>query len=664
MNRTVSVCIPIYNENENIIRLIDDILGQKQPNFTISEIIIADDGSTDNTVKNIKRLKNPKIKIISNKIREGLAARQNQLFKHATGDFLIILHADISIKDTYLFSKLLNPIMQNKADLVSGDLREISASSFINTILKMSQDYKREVFSAINNGDNFYTCHGPVRAFSKRLYQKINFKDSIGEDMYSYLYCKKNQFSYYFAKNAIVYYRQPNNLLDHEKQSVRFFRSLALMKKEFGKEFVSTYTKWPVSLLLSTGFKFFWQHPLYFCTYGLLTFYMSLKSKTLLIPNTNLWQIADSSKKLYPNSKKRVIFSSYDSIHHPSYGGGGAIEIHEVCKGLSNEFDILVLCGSYPGSHDEIIDTVKYKYIGVSFLGSRIGQLIYQFLLPWYITHLQFDIWIESFTPPFSSAFLPLFTKKPVIGLMHMLCGPDMKRKYYLPFDVFEKYCMKFYPRLIVTTNRIGNLLKSWTIHSKIYVIPNGITIPPNIKHTSNIHILYMGRIEIIQKGLDLLLQAYTLIKHKYQLPLLIAGTGNEDQIKLLKKNIQQLHLSRDIHCLGRISGIQKQLLFQNAACVVIPSRYETSSITALEALSYGKPLITFNIEGLKWIPLSLRYIAREITSPSLSQSIELALNKFVISKNYISDKRNFAKLYSIENTILKYKRLLLKIHE
>ena len=129
--------------------------------------------------------------------------------------------------------------------------------------------------------------------------------------------------------------------------------------------------------------------------------------------------------------KPKIIISSYDDLKNPYYAGGGAVVVHEVFKRLKESYKVKVITGKYPGSIDEIVDGVVYERIGTNFFGPRLGQLIFQVILPFYALTEKFDLWVESFTPPFSTAFLPLFSKKPVVGLVHMLSAQDMQMSWF-----------------------------------------------------------------------------------------------------------------------------------------------------------------------------------------------------------------------------------------
>ena len=96
--KKLSICIPTYNEKENIeilINKIQEILKKVDINY---EIIIVDDNSPDGTGKIIDKLaeKFNNIKPVHRKKKEGLAMAYIAGFRSATGDMVITMDADLS----------------------------------------------------------------------------------------------------------------------------------------------------------------------------------------------------------------------------------------------------------------------------------------------------------------------------------------------------------------------------------------------------------------------------------------------------------------------------------------------------------------------------------------------------------------------------------------
>jgi glycosyltransferase involved in cell wall biosynthesis len=307
-----------------------------------------------------------------------------------------------------------------------------------------------------------------------------------------------------------------------------------------------------------------------------------------------------------PTVMRSIIISSYDDIDNPYYGGGGARAIYEVAKRLSSKYKLTVITANYPHATNKIVNGISYKRIGPAFVGPRLGQLVFHCLLPLYIWRMPFDVWVESLTPPFSTSFLQRCTRKPVIGLVHMLAAEDMERKYKLPFHIIENIGLKTYKYFIATTETIVTKLAANGHNPQTFMIPNGVIMPSQRQQAtspSEPYILFIGRIEVDQKGLDLLVHAYASIAAKSNVRLVIAGTGIASEINKLKIRIAAHGLAKKIQLVGRIEGERKQSLLENCSLVVMPSRLETFGMVALEAMSYGKPLVTFAIEGLAWIP-------------------------------------------------------------
>ncbi len=358
-----------------------------------------------------------------------------------------------------------------------------------------------------------------------------------------------------------------------------------------------------------------------------------------------------------------IIFSNYDDIKNPYYGGGGAVAIHEICKRLAGDFKVKVLTGKYPGSKNEAVDGVYYKRVGLKIAGPKLGQVIFQWLLPFYALREKFDVWVESFVPPFTVSLLPVFTRKPVIGLVHMLPGKDMERKYKLPFQFLERYALKIYKNFIVMQESCKQKLLAAYRGVLVQAIPNGVDLPRNFSQKIlKTHILYIGRIEVDQKGLDLLLKAYGKIHEKIPYKLLIAGSGVKNEEAKLLGLIAKSGLKEKVIFAGRVRGQQKDKIFRQSIFAVAPSRFETFGITALEALAYALPLLAFDIEGFKWITREASVKVKPFDVNQLASAMQaLAEDKNLRDRLGLYGRKE-AEKYSWDAAAEKYKSFILPL--
>lgn len=100
-NTIVSVIIPTYNRAHLIERAIQSVLNQSYQNF---EIIVVDDGSTDNTKEVVKKLqkKDRRIKYIQHNNKRGGSAARNTGIREAKGKYIAFQDSD----DEWLPGKL------------------------------------------------------------------------------------------------------------------------------------------------------------------------------------------------------------------------------------------------------------------------------------------------------------------------------------------------------------------------------------------------------------------------------------------------------------------------------------------------------------------------------------------------------------------------------
>src|SRR5882724_2334616 len=117
----VSIVIPVYNEDESLPELCNWIERVVKANDLSCEIILVDDGSTDNSWEVIGELRrdNPCIKGIRFQRNYGKSAALNEGFKASMGDVVITMDADMQDSPDEI-PELRRMIIEDKYDLVSG----------------------------------------------------------------------------------------------------------------------------------------------------------------------------------------------------------------------------------------------------------------------------------------------------------------------------------------------------------------------------------------------------------------------------------------------------------------------------------------------------------------------------------------------------------------
>lgn len=355
----------------------------------------------------------------------------------------------------------------------------------------------------------------------------------------------------------------------------------------------------------------------------------------------------------------RVVLSIYDSPENPYYAGGGPVVLDHIANRLKSRYKVTIVSGNYPGASDFEKDGVLRRFIG---LPDRFSSLIsYQFLLPYYAAAMNYDLWLESFTPPFGPACLPLVTRKPVLGLAHLLCGTVMKQKYGIPFDLYEAAAMRLYPTIIVPTEEVAEGARAITPKSKIVVIPNGVDMPSFCPISpSERFILFLGRLDWRQKGLDMLVRAYAAVSDRIPQKLYIAGHGTARDEEMLTNLIRVNGLESRVVLKGRVSGADKQALLASAELVVIPSRYEGMALVVLEAFAHRKPVICFETAGFGWFKHGVEGLkARPFSVSDYAQLLLTAAADDQLRRRMGQNAAKLVRNYSWERTAAAYEDVI-----
>lgn len=126
----------------------------------------------------------------------------------------------------------------------------------------------------------------------------------------------------------------------------------------------------------------------------------------------------------------------------------------------------------------------------------------------------------------------------------------------------------------------------------------NGVNLPQchkTFSDKSGMNIIYIGRLEIKVKGLDLLLNAVCRIKDfltQNNCKLEIYGPGTRSEKKRLQRAIDKNNIGNLVSVHSEIFGVEKEHILLDADCYIQTSRTEGMPIGIMEALSYGLPCI------------------------------------------------------------------------
>ncbi|MDR2866970.1 MAG: glycosyltransferase family 4 protein [Methanomassiliicoccaceae archaeon] len=122
--------------------------------------------------------------------------------------------------------------------------------------------------------------------------------------------------------------------------------------------------------------------------------------------------------------------------------------------------------------------------------------------------------------------------------------------------------------------------------------VPSCLNSFPDISDEEGDFILSLGRL-VKTKGLDHLIEAMKNVNAK----LIMCGKGPEE--KHLKKLISKCGLENKIELRGYVSEEEKAKLMGTCKFFVMPSLFESFGLAAVELMSYGRPMICTNVNGL-----------------------------------------------------------------
>lgn len=299
--------------------------------------------------------------------------------------------------------------------------------------------------------------------------------------------------------------------------------------------------------------------------------------------------------------RPRVLHLAYEDHLAPG-SGGGAVRTREINERLADRFAIDQVFAPYPGAAARRDGDLGHVHMGFSRGGKFTRQIGYFAKLPGFVRKVSrdYDLVVEDFGAPFGSVGVPRFSGTPTIGIVQWLFAAEKAQQYHLPFRAVETFGVRSHSRFIAVSQGIADELLERNAAAHVDVIANGLpddalADPPSAERRD---ILFLGRLDVAHKGLDLLLDAFAQIRDNITQDLVLAGEGDGEQ--WLRDEVARRGLGARVRFAGRIAEAQRFDALAACDVVAMPSRYESFGMVAAEAAAVGTPVVAFDIACLR----------------------------------------------------------------
>ena len=239
--KKISICIPVFNEEENILNSfnkIKDVFDKKLPNYNY-EFIFTDNNSTDRTEEVLTDLCEQYQNVRYIRFRKNLEYDKSILegYIHSSGDAALVIDSDLQDPPELIEKFVIE--WENGSDLVYGEVKSRDENYFIN--------YSRKIYYKLINSTSLYNY--PENAHDFRLIDK-SIRDKLKDINYIFPYVRGITFNLSKKPIGISYDRHKRS---KGKSKFGFYNNFTYSLNAFFEEtFMFTKIFRRITLLLTT----------------------------------------------------------------------------------------------------------------------------------------------------------------------------------------------------------------------------------------------------------------------------------------------------------------------------------------------------------------------------------------------------------------------------
>jgi len=223
----ISIIIPVYNVELFVSKCLESVIQQDYKNI---EIIVINDGSTDDSLAICERYKNKDKRItLINQSNHGLSFSRNIGIERAKGEWIIFLDSDDWISNDFC-TKLLNLALMHQSDLVISNYVKVYEGSLpiINSKTTLLIFEKNEALNELYNEKYLQFVISCGKLIRRTILNSIRFPNGkLHEDEFvSHLILSNSNRVVYTSEQLLFYRQRPNSITNQKKSAKNYLDSI------------------------------------------------------------------------------------------------------------------------------------------------------------------------------------------------------------------------------------------------------------------------------------------------------------------------------------------------------------------------------------------------------------------------------------------------------
>lgn len=328
-------------------------------------------------------------------------------------------------------------------------------------------------------------------------------------------------------------------------------------------------------------------------------------------------------------------------------------------KALCDEVEVLL----FDGTQTPLVILLEKSEIRVHALGKGPRAMYNPLLLPrlaGFLKKHSFDIVHTHNTPcQILTALIPRQTR---ITTEHNALNRRRNWPWFKPID---RWMYGRYQKIVCVGEETRQTLSEWLdrpeLDKRMTVIPNGIDLeritsatPSEDLTKQSDHIILMVSAFRPEKDQQTLIRAFQQLPENYH--LFLAGGAETPECQRILEDCKTLAKDGPIHFLGIRSDVPD--LLAAADVIVLSSKHEGMSLSVLEGMASGKPLIGSDVEGMRDLVSGAGLLFPPGDADKLAALIRYVCENPDLAREIGERCRKRATQYDIAETARKYRQL------